>query len=294
MRYRITMMGALILAIAFGNGFKEETIQTIEKNMQLSSSEASSLTMFVANINGAVEVEGYNGTEVQLKATKRIKSKWGNHQENVDDINLEMDREGNTVRVYLKSPHLRLKKNSSDRMGYKFDNRDDGDLPYEYEFDIEIRVPNRMLVDVGTINGDHVKVSNMQTTLLQVNNINGDVILDDVTGETHARTINGNVNVKFTSNPSVDSDYKTINGDIDVYFPDNLNADIHFSSLHGDVFTDFENVSYGQTDVQRERDKKGNSRYRVGREVPIRIGDGGPKHSFEVINGDVFIRRIKS
>ena len=294
MQFRTIIMGLLIISLVYAQGFDEKSTHTIEKNMQLSSADASSMTMFVANINGTIEVNGYNGNEIQLKAIKRITSKRGNHEENVNNISLEMDRSGNTIRVYLKAPFIELKENKSDKMGYKFDNHDDGELPYKFEFDIEIRVPARMLVDVGTINGKHVKVSNMQSTLMKANNINGDVVLDNISGETHAHTINGNVNVEFTSNPSQDSEFKTINGDIDVSFPDNLNAEIHFSSLHGDVYTDFENVSYGHAGVQRDQDKRGNARFKVGREIPIVIGDGGPKHSFEVINGDVFIRRIKS
>jgi hypothetical protein len=39
--------------------------------------------------------------------------------------------------------------------------------------------------------------------------------------------------------------------------------------------------------------RRGSTTYRIERNAPLQIGDGGPKLSFHVLNGDVYIQKSK-
>ena len=71
MQFRTIIMGVLILSALYTQGFDKKSTHTIEKNMQLSSAETSSMTMYVANINGNIEVQGYNGNDPNGEITKK-------------------------------------------------------------------------------------------------------------------------------------------------------------------------------------------------------------------------------
>jgi hypothetical protein len=80
-----------------------------------------------------------------------------------------------------------------------------------------------------------------------------------------------------------------VNGDVDVAFPAALSAELAFNSMHGDVFTDFDVETLSQTpDVQRDR---GRFVLRTNRASAFRVGAGGERHSFNTLNGDIFVRK---
>ncbi len=237
-------------------------------------------------------MEGYDGDNVQINYTKKIEADTDRDLERAKgEVEFIVEEESNRILIYLDAPFIQVKKRNGE-ISYNINNWDDD---YNFVFDIIVKVPRSANLDVSTINGGKVLVENTRGQWLDVSNVNGTVELVNVTGITNANTVNGDITVSYIESPSSNSSYETINGTIEVMYPENLSADITFKSMHGDLYTDFENVQRLEARVESDEDHdRGKTTYRIDKFAPIRIGNGGPQFSFEVLNGDVYVKRNRS
>ena len=263
--------------------------QTINRTAVFDS-QSSSNTLKVYNINGSVSVKGYDGNEIQITAEQHIDGSSREVARAKNELEFIVEKDGDIIYVYVDAPFIDLKKDD-ERFSYRIDRWDDD---YEFLHDITINVPRNTHIHASTINRGSVRIENTLQTI-SASNINGKVRLYGIHGKTRARTVNGDITVEYAKSPEADSDYKTVNGEINVSYPTDLSADIRFKSLHGDLYTDFENIERLKAQVKEDKRRKhGGITYRIDRFSPIRIGNGGPTFNFEVLNGDVYIKKIKS
>ncbi len=229
-----------------------------------------------------------------ITGSKTIIDKNGNvDQKPINEIYLRQEEYEGTMYVFIQAPGVdfefkdgRLRHNMNwDRNGW------DDDKRIHFEFDIVVKMPKNLRVKASTINGGTLSVVNMQNGV-EAGNVNGNVYLKEVAGQTTARTVNGDVEVYFAKSPKEDSHFNTVNGSMEIYSPDDLGAIVTFESLHGDLYTDFEQVSRLKNQLNKEKTGDG-FRYRVGKTTPIQIGKGGPKMEFETVNGSAYIRKRK-
>lgn len=266
--------------------------ETIEETARFENANNAENVMYIHNINGNVTVEGYNGNDVQITYRKKIDADTPRDLDRAkEEVEFVIDEEDNRVLIYLDAPFIHVKKRNGE-ISYNINDWDDD---YDFLFDITVRVPQNTNLDVSTINHGNVLVENVHAKWLDVSNINGSVELTDVSGITDAHTINGNITATYSESPSRDSSYETINGTIEVMYPENLSADITFKSMHGDLYTDFQNLQRLEARVESDEDRqRGKTTYRIDKFAPLRIGNGGPTFKFEVLNGDVYVKRNKS
>lgn len=268
----------------------QDNTRTIEKTAHFSDPGSPDNELRVYNINGSVTVTGFEGTEVEVVAFEDIEGSKEEVALGREELSLMVEEEGNRILIYLDAPFIRLYRKNN-RIHYRIDRWDDD---YEFLYDITIRVPKKTDVYASTINRGTVIV---EETLGRVtaSNVNGPLRLRNISGATQAHTVNGDIDARYIGNPNQDSEYQTVNGTIEVNYPSDLSADIRFKSLHGELFTDFENIERLQAQVTtNNRKSRGRTTYRLDRFAPIRIGRGGPTFNFEVLNGDVYIKEIKS
>jgi DUF4097 and DUF4098 domain-containing protein YvlB len=123
----------------------------------------------------------------------------------------------------------------------------------------------------------------------EVRNVTGAVELSGLRGSGSATTVNGRLDVSFERAPANATAFKTVNGRIDVAFPADLSADLAFKTFHGEIWTDFpaEAVATVPT-TERGRDRN-MSVIVSNRRSTVRVADGGPTHSFETLNGDIYV-----
>jgi hypothetical protein len=101
--------------------------------------------------------------------------------------------------------------------------------------------------------------------------------------------VNGDIEASFDRAPSEPTSFRTVNGELDVTFPEDLSAELAFHTMRGEVFTDFDVESLADPpNVRRER---GRFVMNVNRTSAFRIGNGGDRHSFNTLNGDIFVRK---
>lgn len=264
---------------------------TIKRTLLFNQQDNPSNHLAVYNIHGDVTVEGYEGSEIQITAQRKIEGSDEEVERALQELEFVTQREGNTIYVYIDGPFITFEKEGNNHFNYNIHN---WDRDYDFLHDITIRVPKDVRVSASTINNGTVSIQNTLRRI-SASNVNGSVELKNIAGATDASTVNGDITINYGRSPQEDSDYTTVNGTIEVYYPENLSADIRFKSMHGELYTDFENIKRLNAKVETNREQShGSVKYKVDRFAPIRIGDGGPTFKFEVLNGNVYIKKIQS
>jgi RNA polymerase sigma factor (sigma-70 family) len=93
-----------------------------------------------------------------------------------------------------------------------------GEVPYNVQFDLSLRVPDGTRLTLCTINGESITVRRISGDF-DIDNVNGRVEMTDVRGSGEAETVNGRVDARFLDVPTHASVFKTINGDVSVTWP---------------------------------------------------------------------------
>lgn len=245
--------------------------------------------LVVKNIFGSIEVEGYEGNTIKLEVEKTITA---DDPKNVElgknEISLGIKQEGNTIALYADAPYIEYKDGNLRYINCGQNN----DIPYDYNLSFKLKIPKHLNIDVSTINNGEILVKNTKGNYVKANNINGGIILDNITGQTDVHAINGEVSISYANNPTEPSKYYSLNGDINITYQKDLSADIIFKSMNGELFTDFEiEKQYAKTSKNRT-DKKNGVKYKYESKPVVQIGKGGMVFNFETLNGNVIVKKI--
>jgi hypothetical protein len=274
----------LMAGIASGQRLRTTEQETIRRTLDFASGNGQKV-LEVDNIWGSIRVTGYDGRSVEMVANKTIRAQ---NQDRLaaakQEVNLDIKDKADTISIYVDYPGRDRSTNSFSRSRWN-------DPGYEVAFDFEIRVPRAAAVRLWTINDGDIHLQNTTGDFL-VNNVNGRVDVSGVSGSGSAKTINGEVKVKFDNNPRQESSFASINGDIEVTFQRNLSADLRFKTFNGGVYTDFPTVALATIPPTPER-RNGKFVYKSNSFSGVRIGNGGPEMEFDGFNGDVRILQAK-
>lgn len=267
----------------------QEEKETITKDISFRNG-GSNPVLQVDNINGSVQVEAYEGNTIRLEAQKTLKGKTADDLARArQEIKLGIAEAGDSILVYIDGPMLYQRGPTGWR---RYSENNNWNKDYQYEFNFKIKVPARTHLFVSTVNQGDVRIENTQGTV-QASNVNGPVLVTGIVGATKAHTVNGPVSVSYRQSPPADCSYKTINGDIEVTYPPTLSADLRFKSRHGEAFTAFDVAERLPSAIAKKSSSTQEQVYRFESTPGIRIGNGGPQHTFETLNGDITVKKIK-
>jgi DUF4097 and DUF4098 domain-containing protein YvlB len=256
-------------------------------------------TLMVANINGHIKITGYEGDKVLVEATRSIYAKTeARLEKGKQQLQLGILDRADTLILYVeddcnsfgKKVKGRRHSNSAyhNGWGYNWDCRDGNCRPeYDYKMDFTIRVPASVHLIISTINDGDITVENVKGSV-DANNINGSIKLANLVREAEASTINGDVDIEYTSNPVKDCRFYTLNGDINALFQKGLGASLSFESFNGSFYTNIDNLE--PLPVQVEKSAKGEGiKYKVNGNR-YQVGKGGAYLDFETFNGNVYLK----
>jgi hypothetical protein len=234
---------AIPLAAQQANG-----IQSFKRTLPLSSGGVFSL----ANVNGSIDVEGWEREEVELVAVQRSSA----DAVGKPGVRIEVTAMPGIVAVRTVYPE-----------------GEGTDVSVEYR----IRVPRRVhLTGVATVNGA-VRVRGVEGEG-QLRTVNGNVEMYDGAGRFEARSTNGNIYMELRSLGEAESPQaqpatiETVNGTVVLSLPAGLDSDLDIRTLNGDFFSELpleRTVSSG------------------GREIRCRMGAGGSPLRIHTMNGAV-------
>ena len=284
-------MKKLIIPVLAGLGIvcafitaETEFSETINREFTLQKADSES-TLVIWNVFGSINVEGYSGNKVLCSVKRTISS---NQSQEVEkgktEVKLEFEQNADSIMAYTSEPY-------DSRPGRDNNMSHNRKIDYNYRLDFTIKVPYNMHLDISTVLSGDIDVDHVEGKL-DVSHVNGAIVLDNIKGITNVNTVNGDIDIQYTSNPSGESTYKTINGDINVSFQPDLSADLQFKSMMGEFFTDFSELRMLPPVIKKhQQEEKNGTVYKVEKVTSIRFGNGGPLFKFETLNGNVYIKK---
>jgi hypothetical protein len=280
--YRKIIM-LILLFILGNNGFTQEisTIHFKEKPKAI----------IVANVNGSVTLQADDNVNPNLKIEKIHKGS----QKVISSI--EYVYHNDVLIIYLESPCTELNLDNLSKEGnylsepwsvYNWEEKNECTDFLNAAYNLTLQVPHDIPVTLTTINNGDISVSDYEGNL-NVNNVNGSIDLENVVNVMSAKTINGDIDINYSSHPETNGIFYTLNGEINVLHQQDVNIDITFKSFMGDFYTDAEDIITLPGGITQEKDSNG-TKIKVRDQSRMRIGKGGLVQSFETFNGDAIVR----
>ncbi len=281
----ISCIAGLVISCAQTTSKAQDFKEHISKEFSLKTAAASS-TLAIYNVFGSVKVEGYSGDKVTIEIDKSIS---GKNSEEVElakkEFRLEFDEKSDSIVVYTAEPY-----DSRPNMNWNRKN-ERKDRHYKVKLEFVVKVPFGMNLRVMTINEGNVSVKNVEGSL-DVGNVNGAISIMNAKGTSKVHTVNGNVDVTYTSTPPEKSTYNTINGTMNITYPADFSGDVQLKSMNGEFFTDFQNAEVLPGAVVKNTEQNGKATvYKLNKDTSLRIGKGGKIYKFETLNGNIYIKK---
>jgi hypothetical protein len=223
---------------------------------------------------GSIQVEGYEGTEVQVEVT---------FAESADRDEDEAEEREGLRRIPSSSTGVTIEeKNNKVEIGTDWSPE---------EVHLRIRVPVRTSVHLSGLNGDLLEVVGVSGQH-ELSHTNGEITARNIRGSVIANTTNGDVTVELVE---IDADtpmsFSSFNGDVEVTLPASVRANLFMQSAQGDVYTDFD-IDLLPTKAKVTQEHEGGGyRVRMEKAVEGTLGGGGPELRFKTFNGDIILRR---
>jgi hypothetical protein len=241
--------GLLAIMLVFALPSFATTDQLFDKTYPLSANGNFQLD----NINGSVQVEGWDRDEVEVSAVKTAQDDPGD----LDRVQIDVESNPGQVAVHTLYP-------SSTGSG----------VTVEYHVHVPFRV---LLAAVKTVNGS-VLVHGVQGGG-DLRSVNGDVQVTDSAGRFNAKTTNGNLSLQLRNiaNGAAPMDIETVNGSVVLTLPSNTRANLKVQNMNGDFSSELP-VSAATTPTNL-------GAFRA------KLGTGGGEISVRTINGAIHLVR---
>ncbi|OON69708.1 DUF4097 family beta strand repeat-containing protein [Hymenobacter sp. CRA2] len=230
-------------------------------------------------VNGSIKVQGYNGKDVVIDVAQRSNSR--------DTGPTTPTPPG--MRRLSKVSGLDISAQERDNTVYVRSLS-----PPSSPIDFTIKVPRQFSLTLATVNDGDITVDNVSGEL-ELSNVNGDIRLDDVAGSAVLNTVNGEVTAKFNDLTSgTPMAFSTVNGKIDVSLPTKTKASLKLKSDRGDIFSDFDmSTDAAGTPKVNRTGKDGTYRISTDSWTYGKINGGGAEFMMKTLNGDIVIRKAK-
>ncbi|MCA4897417.1 MAG: hypothetical protein ACK5BJ_13240 [Bacteroidota bacterium] len=133
-------------------------------------------TLILANINGSMKVEGYNGTKVLIEVTRVLTAKTDAGLEKAkQEVVVEQIDRADTLIVYVNDGcnHFSYDTKFRKHKGWAYSGHHDAgcDMLYDYKTEFIVKVPYAIHLNVSTINAGDISVENV-SGMVVANNIN--------------------------------------------------------------------------------------------------------------------------
>lgn len=248
---------------------------TLEKTLTLSGQP---MRLIVDNLDGYVHVTGTNGSRVHVTAHRTIRAETPSDAEQAkNEVKLDMTEQPGTVSIEYMAP-WRCNGNCNGCC-------DSHKHFYEVTYDIDVQAPRNARMVLSTISGP-LRTEQIDGDF-DVHAVNGGIKMSGIGGSGDVHTVNGPITIQFAKNPTMPCSFKTVNGAIDTEFRAGLSADLSFKTFNGQIYSDFDVTALPAPAGETER-KNGMFVYRSNSRLhEARAGHGGPKLSFETLNGGI-------
>jgi hypothetical protein len=256
--------------------------RTLRRTLTLESPGPQRL--IVDNVWGSIVIRGYDGESIEMVAEETVHAKTAERISQArEEVKLEVLKRDGEIELYVDGPFRCEERGEEGNCWKHWHDR------YEVIYDFEIKVPRATDLEVRTVNHGDIEISDVRGDF-RVHNVNGSIDLAGLAGSGEAITVNGPVVASFVNNPAGDTHFETINGKIDVSFQPGLSADLEMLARWGELWSEYE-VSPLPSRPATKKTKGDRTIIEVSRGTRVRVDSGGPTHSFETLNGNIYVRK---
>jgi len=224
---------------------------------------------------GGITVTGYNGKDVIVTAEVRT---------------IKIDKNDRKESKGLK----RIPNASMDLSIEEDDNEITIRSSSLYQkIDLNIQVPYRTSLNLRSHHNGNIVVDNV-TGDIEADNHHGSIKIDDISGTVVADTHHGYIHVTFNKvTAGKPMSFSTYHGNIEVTFPASIKANLKIKSDRGDIYTDFNMKTLVKP--QKTIKKRNGGKYVVKIEKGVfgAINGGGPEMFFKTYHGNIYIKKGK-
>jgi hypothetical protein len=243
---KATLRGLLLLAGIAGLAF---TGQAADENFHHTYPLAAGGSFALENVNGSVQVEGWDRDEVEVSAVKTGR----NDTRDLSQVKIEVDNS----RPGQVAVHTRYPKGEG------------AEVAVEYH----VHVPYKVLLGgIETVNGS-VIVRGVEGGG-ELKSVNGNVEVFDSSGRFSEKTTNGNLRLELrellAGGPM---NLETVNGSVVLGLPQDARADLRVLAMNGEFYSELPVTSTASKPAARAFHAK--------------LGTGGGEISVRTINGGV-------
>lgn len=230
--------------------------------------------------SGSITVKGYNGKDVVIQAT--IGAKKPTEKEQESEI---PEKAKGMKRVTANRTGMVVEEENNEMKIYV--------AAHDDEVNLDIQVPIRTSMKLYSNDNGDMLVENV-TGEIEASNSDGNLTLKNISGSAVAHAYDGELVVTFNQiDPGKPMSFSSYDGDIDVTFPSTVKATVMIKTDDGEVYSDFD-IDLKANQKQRVKDeRKSGGRYRIsfGEYVTGTINGGGPEFQFVSYDGNVYIRK---
>jgi DUF4097 and DUF4098 domain-containing protein YvlB len=156
---------------------------------------------------------------------------------------------------------------------------------------IVARLSRRADLELSTVNDGVIKVENI-TGNLSLQNTNGPITATGISGSVIAESVNDDIEVRFDRlEGSGAMSLTSVNGDLTLGLPANAGVELHIDSAEGEITSDFEVDVVPSKPVVTRENNRGGVEVKVESVIVAKIGGGGTVIRLKTLNGDIRIRK---
>ena len=229
--------------------------------------------------SGSITVKGYDGKDVIITTSIGGKKSTEQEQEEIPEKAKGMKR------IAANRTGLVVEEENNEMKIYT-NAQDD-------EVSLDIQVPFRTSLKLYSNEDGDLLVENV-TGEIEAANSDGNLTLRNISGSAVAHAYDGELVVTFNQiDPGKPMSFSAYDGDIDVTFPSTVKATVMIKVDDGDIYSDFAIELKAAPKKQVKDERKTGGRYRIsfGEYVTGTINGGGPEFQFVSYDGDVYIRK---
>jgi hypothetical protein len=206
------------------------------------------------NVNGTIDVQGWDRNEVEIHAVKTAKQK----ESDLERVWIDVDAKPDAVSITTRYP------------------QNEG---VEVAVDYTIHVPHgARLEHIGTVNGT-LRIAGVEA-VEDLHTVNGNIEVFEAGGSVHAHTTNGNVHLELAHIQDKNgATAETTNGSVVLALPSNAQADLEARCLNGNFYSE---LPIAMESSQRPREMHG------------KLGHGGVPIHLRTVNGSIRVVVLRS
>jgi hypothetical protein len=236
----------------------------LEETWERTFSVEDDARFVLENVNGSIEVDAWDGSEISVRAEIVIKARSRSKAEELfEKMEFKVEERDDYVRVEADLPRMR-------KLAFLFGERSSILISYE------VMVPRRVCLNLRSVNG-HIEAEGTEGSF-DLHSVNGAIDLHSMSGEGYIDTVNGSITCSIAEFPrNGQLDIKTTNGGVQLRLPEDVDGKLDAKTWNGGIDLDIPLTK--------------SIRVKRGRISGV-LGEGGGAIKVRTLNGGISIEEI--